>query len=135
MIDSADYPDAELLELVGVVGYREFESASDYTKEKLRENLRRLVTLSDGEFIIRTEHAIYESARISRFRGNWDHIHCYTTACYHQSELRKVLAGHDAECHVETLYKTAFRNVTGRYGMFANEIGECSCDFESFKKD
>lgn len=128
MIDLSEYPDRELLELAGIVGYREFENSPEYTKEELRAKLRTLRTLDDKAFICETESAIYSSALVSGFRGNWNHDHCYATACYHESERRKIAAGHLEDCRAQTLYSTAYGNVMRRQGLgVRDDYPSCEC--------
>lgn len=135
MIDWNDYPDKELLALTGIVAYREFESAPEWSKEELRAKLIALTTLTDEEFIEAAERAIYESALMSRFRGNWNHDHCYATACYHQSELRKVAVGHAEDCRAPTLYSLAYDNVTSRHGMGVRDHSPCACFGEELSEE
>lgn len=123
------YPDTELLELTGPIGYDEFENAPEWAKEALRAKLVELTTLSDDEFVEAAEHAIYESALVQRFRGNWEHHHCYATACCHQSELRRLAAGHAEECRDKTLYTEAYDNVVraaGYPGLVRDPV-PCEC--------
>lgn len=125
--EADEYPDQELLALTGRVAYREFENAPKYSKEKLRTRLVELTTLSNKEFVRACESAIYDSALMQRFRGNHEDIHCVATACYHQSELRRVAAGHDVDCRAPTLYSTAYDAVISRHGMTPQECVPCAC--------
>jgi hypothetical protein len=123
-----EYPDKELLALTGIVAYREFESAPEYSKERLRARLVELTTLSDEEFVRACESAIYDSALMQRFRGNHEDVHCLATVCYYQSELRKTLLhGHEVECNAETLYTRAYDAVISRHGMNPGEHPPCEC--------
>lgn len=126
-VDMSEYPDQELLALTGIVGYREFESAPAYAKEDLRRKLEALTQLDDEDFVNEAKSAIYDSALVSRFRGNWNHDHCYATACYHQSELRKVTAGHLKDCRARTLYARAYDEVTRQHGMQVRDYPPCAC--------
>lgn len=126
-LDMSKYPDKELLELTGIVGYREFENAPEYAKEGLREKLVALTEMSDEDFVTAARGAIYGSASVSRFRGNWEADHCYATACYHQSELRKIAAGHLEDCRAQTLYSRAYDEVTSQHGMEVRDYPPCEC--------
>ena len=122
-----EYPDQELLDLTGIVAYREFQNSPECTKEKLRARLHELTTLSDEEFTLACESAIYDSALMQQFRGNHEDVHCLATACYYQSELRKVVTGHDVSCNAPTLYSIAYDVVISRHGMTPNEHLACEC--------
>lgn len=122
-----EYPDQELLTLIGRVAYREFENASTYAKPTLRAQLIELTTLTDEEFSEAAESAIYESASVQRFRTNFEHVHCLAMACYRQSELRRAAAGHEIDCHAPTLYSTAYDAVISRHGMAPQEHVPCTC--------
>lgn len=126
-LDMSKYPDKELLELTGIVGYHEFESAPEYAQAKLRERLVALTELDDDDFVSEARVAIYNSALVNRFRGNWNHDHCYATACYHQSELRRLAAGHLENCRAQTLYTRAYDEVTRQHGMQIREYPPCEC--------
>lgn len=128
MIDESKYPDRELLELTGYVGYGEFEVAPNHAKERLRVKLRELPALSDEHFVDVTEDAIHLSVLMSRFDRNWNHIHCCATARYHQSELRKVMAGHLKDCRARSLYSTAYENVARQQGIgVRDDYPACEC--------
>lgn len=126
-LDMSQFPDKELLELTGIVGYGEFESAPEHAKEDLRRKLVALTQLDDEDFVEEAGSAIYNSALVSRFRGNWNHDHCYATACYHQSELRKAAAGHLDDCRARTLYSRAYDEVTRQHGMLVRDYPPCEC--------
>lgn len=122
-----EYTDKELLALTGRVGYHEFENSPDWSKEKLRARLVELTQLTDDEFIRVAKWAIYDSAHMSRFRGNHENTHCLATACYYQSELRKTAAGHVEDCRAETLYSRAYDIVISQHGMEPREHPACEC--------
>lgn len=126
-LDMSRFTDKELLELTGIVGYGEFESAPEYTKEELRRKLVALTEMSDEDFVNEARSAIYDSALVTRFRGNWEADHCYATACYHQSELRKIAAGHLEDCRARTLYSQAYDEVTSQHGMEVRDYPPCEC--------
>lgn len=126
-INEDDYPDKELLALTGHVGYREFEDSVEHAKDELRKKLIALTEMSDEDFVFEARSAIYDSALVSRFRGNWEADHCYATACYHQSELRKIAAGHLEDCRARTLYSRAYDEITRQHGMETREYPPCEC--------
>lgn len=127
MSDEERYPDQKLLELTGRVAYHEFENAPEYSKEKLRARLEKLTTLSDDDFVSAARSAIYDSALMQRYRGNHEDVHCLATACYYQSELRKVATGHDVDCRAETLYSAAYDAVISQHGMEPGDHPPCEC--------
>lgn len=122
-----EYPDKELLDLTGRVAYREFENAPDWSKEELRARLVELTQLTDDEFVRAAKSAIYDSALMQRFHGNHENTHCLATACYYQSELRKMVAGHDVDCQAETLYSRAYNTIISQHGMERLEHPMCEC--------
>lgn len=126
-LNMSKYPDKELLALTGIVGYDEFENSPDWAKDELRRKLVALTQLDDEDFVREARGAIYNSALVNRFRGNWNHDHCYATACYHQSEQRRLAAGHLEECRARSLYAWAYDEVTREHGMEVRDYLPCEC--------
>jgi hypothetical protein len=121
------YTDEQLIDLLGVVGISEYKAAPEWSLPKLDAWIARLRDLSDGEFYDVAQSAIYESALCNRFRGNYEHVHCMATACYHESERRHQLAGHSKDCHGPTLYHRAHSDLMRDHGYTPSPDGVCVC--------
>ncbi len=118
---------ADVAAIVGPVAAHEFANASDHYKPGLIDWARNLPTLSDDEFTNLTASAIYDSALVSRFRGNWDHDHFKASACYTEAKRRHVAAGHDKDCRGATWYSLAHDRVMREQGHRPSPPSPCNC--------
>jgi hypothetical protein len=117
----------EIVDIVGPVAAREFEAAAGRYKPGLIEWARALPGLPDDEFEQVCGSAIYDSALVSRFRGNWEHEHFKASACAHEARRRHVAAGHDEDCRGETIYGGAHARIMRENGYRPTEPGACRC--------
>lgn len=118
---------SDLIEKIGAVAAREFEAAPEWAKADLLSWVDSLPGLTDEQFQMECQTAIYNSALAQRFRGNWEHDHCRASACYHESERRKAAAGHVQRCGADGVYGSAYRRVLAEQGYRPPEIGTCDC--------
>lgn len=116
-------------EIAGPIGYREFESSKEAHRAGLERWILALPGLSDEEFRAEAASAIHGSALVNSFRGNWAHEHCKASAAYHESKRRHVAAGHDEDCHGDTIYDVAFAQVWRSQGHSPNAYPpkDCTC--------
>lgn len=115
-------------DLVGPVAIREFEAAANHYKPGLIEWTHNLSTLEDDEFLAVAGSAIYGSALINSFRGNWEHEHFKATVCYVEAKRRHVAAGHAKDCRAETLYGRAHARVMRESGYQPRPPADCTCN-------
>jgi hypothetical protein len=113
--------------IVGPVAVREFDNADDHYKPGLIDWARNLVGLTDDEFADVAARAIYNSALVGSFRGNWEHDHFKATACFTEANRRHVAAGHAEDCRGDTLYGMAYARVLRENGHTPSEPGVCTC--------
>ncbi len=118
---------ADVAAIVGPVAEREFANAADHYKPGLIDWARRLHLLPDEAFLDAAATAIYDSALVSSYRGNWEHDHFKATACYTEAKRRHVAGGHDEDCRGETLYSQAHARVMRASGHQPGEPGVCTC--------
>lgn len=112
----------------GPVAEREFEGAADYEKQRLTEWLEKLLTLDDDEFFREAQSAIYHSAQVASWRGNWEAEHCRGTAVYADAKRRHREAGHAEDCRGETLYGKAHSKLMREHRYTPTASGECHCE-------
>lgn len=103
------------------------DASPEWAREKTEAWLRRLPELSDAELTDVSMSAIHESAFWISRNGNHEHEHAKASACYHESERRKVAAGHAPECRPRTIYSLAHARVMRESGYTPSPIGKCSC--------
>jgi len=118
----------DLVSLVGPVAATEFEASEDCYKPGLLEWAGKLRDLDDAEFEAETSSAIYDSALVNSFRGNWNHEHFKATACFHEAQRRHVAAGHSEDCRGETIYGRAHSRLMRDHGYTPAAAGECRCE-------
>lgn len=116
----------------GPVAEQEFDSAPDWSKDKLTAWLNTLPDLDDAEFLQQAASAIYDSALANRFRGNWNQDHCRATAAFAEARRRHEAAGHDPDCAGDTIYSQAFAQVWRGQGHSADAYPPqpCNCGAE-----
>ncbi|MFF5261442.1 hypothetical protein ACFY4C_21065 [Actinomadura viridis] len=124
----------ELAEIVGPVAAREFDNAKEIYKADLNSWAQKLADLTDGQFLGECSSAIYNSALVSQFRGNWEHEHFKASACFHEAQRRHVAAGHSAECHGNTLYSEAHAKVMRESGYQPTPAADCNCTKSSRRR-
>ncbi|TYK45092.1 hypothetical protein [Actinomadura decatromicini] len=122
--------DASIIDIVGPVAAQEFDSAQDHYKPGLIAWARKLPELTDEQFLTQCTHAIYESALVSRFRGNWDHEHFKATACFYDAKRRHVAAGHSSDCRGGTLYAQGHAAAMRSAGYTPSPLSACTCGVE-----
>lgn len=122
------FTDEQLIDLIGVVGIGEYKGAAEWALPKLDAWIGGLRDLTDEEFGTECQAAIYESALCNRFRGNYEHIHCMATACFHESRRRHMAAGHDRDCNGPSLYSRAHATVMRDHGYTPTADGTCDCE-------
>ncbi|MEV4672801.1 hypothetical protein AB0K34_14185 [Actinomadura sp. NPDC049382] len=125
---------ASIVDIVGPVAIGEFDNAKDHYKPGLIEWASKLPTLSDQAFLTECTRAIYESALVSRFRGNWEHEHFKASACYTDAKRRHAAAGHSPECNASTLYGRAHALAMRSAGHTPRPLTGCTCGRESEEK-
>ena len=111
----------------GPVAAQEFEAARDTVKPGLLVWLASLRTMTDDEFRDACESAIYASASVARFRGNFEDDHCKATACFSESRRRLVLAGHSDDCRGPSVYSRAHASLMRSHGYQPTGDGVCEC--------
>ena len=119
--------DDALRDILGPVGWGEYEASPDWAKPKLREWAERLGEMSDNVFLAEAASAIHGSALMQSFRGHYEHEHCKATACYKEAQRRHRRAGHAEDCHGDTIYARAHANVMRSQGHTPREPSRCSC--------
>ncbi len=119
--------DDDLRDILGPVGFGEYEAAADWAKPKLREWAAKLGDLSDDDFLGEAASAIHGSALMQSFRGNYEHEHCKATACYKEAQRRHLAAGHSDDCHGDTIYSRAHASVMRSQGHTPREARDCTC--------
>lgn len=118
----------EIADLVGPVAAQEFDNANDHYKPGLLDWARKLQQLSDEDFYKECVRSIYDSALGARFRGNWEHEHFKASACYHESERRHhEVNGHAKDCHGDTLYSRAHRQLMREHQYETRPPTDCTC--------
>ncbi|MEO3788552.1 hypothetical protein ABGB12_34945 [Actinocorallia sp. B10E7] len=115
--------ETDLVSLVGPVAVTEFEASSDCYKPGLLEWGHELRDLADAEFETEASSAIYDSALVNSFRGNWNHEHFKATACRHEAQRRHVEAGHATDCRGETIYGRAHSRLMRDHGYIPTAAG------------
>jgi hypothetical protein len=123
----ATMTDEQLKDVIGVVALDEYRTAPDHAKPKLDAWFATLRDLSDEDFLREARSAIYSSAQVASWRGNWDAEHCKASACYHESCRRLVLAGHERDCRGVSLYSRAHSELMREHGYQPTADGECEC--------
>lgn len=116
-----------IADIVGPVAVREFNNAADHYKPGLLVWARDLPTLTDEQFLTECSHAIYDSALVGRFRGNWDHEHFKASACHSEAKRRHVAAGHASDCRGSTLYGQAHARAMREAGHKPPALTGCTC--------
>ncbi len=119
--------DEQSADRIGPVATREFESAPDWAKPKLRAWIDSLPTLTDTDFLSEAASAIHGSALAMRFSGNWEHEHCKATVAYREAKFRHEAAGHSQDCHGDTIYCIAHAQVMRSQGHVPAEPVACTC--------
>lgn len=119
--------ETELRDIVGPVAFGEYEGASDYYKPNLMAWASELRTLSDDEFMHETVSAIYGSALVNSWRGNWEHEHFKASACHTEAKRRHVAAGHSEDCRGETAYGRAHTQLMRDHGYTPQPHVDCTC--------
>lgn len=122
--------DSSIADIVGPVAVTEFDNASDHYKPGLIVWARTLPTLTDEQFLTECSRAIYESALVGRFRGNWEHEHFKATACHYDAKRRHVEAGHSSDCRGGTLYAQGHRAAMRSAGHTPSPLTRCTCGAE-----
>lgn len=119
----------QLRDILGPVGYREYEEAQDWAKPKLQEWARTLRDLSDDDFRGEAASAIHGSALTNSWRGNWNHEDCKASAAHHEANRRHRAAGHSDDCRGDTIYDRAFAQVWRSQGHSASAypVKPCTC--------
>ncbi len=112
----------------GPVAEGEFEGAADAHRPALTAWLEALPSLSDEDFLDVATSAIYDSALVQRFRGNWEHDHCKASAAYAEAQQRHRAAGHTEHCTGDTLYSRAFLRAWRSAGNDPNAYPPRTCD-------
>lgn len=136
--DAADAPadaarplgDGDAIEVIarlGVVCVREFDHALPRYQPDMVSYAASLPAMTDQELMVAAEDAIYTSALVTRFKGNWEHDHFKASACYSESERRAHAAGHDG-CARHSIYDRAYRRAfeTGT-GQRPGPVPACTC--------
>lgn len=116
-----------IADIVGPVAVSEFDNAKDHYKPGLIDWARKLQTLNDEQFLTEATRAIYESALVGRFRGNWEHEHFKATACYYAAKRRHAAAGHSSDCNASTLYGQAHARAMREAGHTPPPLIGCTC--------
>lgn len=116
--------DEALTALVGLVAAREFRAADECYYAELEEYAFNLPTLTDKRLYEITSAAIYISALVNSFRGNWEHEHFKASACFHESQRRHKLAGHSDTCS-DDIYTRAYDAVMKSQGHTPNAHPPC----------
>jgi hypothetical protein len=81
--------DKELEEVLGTIGFREYNAAPEHAREEVREFAATVRELSDAEFVLNAAYRIEESARWGSVRGtHWNGIHAMASGCYTESQRR-----------------------------------------------
>ena len=117
----------DLIERIGAVAAGEFERVPEFAKARLTKWIERLSALSDRELFEESESAIFASASVARFRGNFEEEHCMASACYHEAERRLVAAGHREGCHGPSIYSRAHARLMRSHGYAPPPDGTCEC--------
>jgi hypothetical protein len=120
------------VDLVGSVAMEEFNNAKDHYKPGLIAFALMLPELNDLEFIEIATDAIYESASLNSWNGNWEHEHFKASVCFTESKRRAIAEGHNRYCS-SSLYQRAYNRAVveaGHPGMTSE--AECGCkNFDS----
>lgn len=127
--------DLDLLETTyGPTARREFEGARESEQPGLWTwAFETLPGMFDSVFVTVASRAIYDSANMGRFRGNFEDVHFKATACYRESERRQRLAHPDEDCRATSLYERAY-NITVRdagHSHMAAEVRPCTCSTDT----
>ncbi|MGW4128013.1 hypothetical protein [Amycolatopsis japonica] len=112
----------------GPVAEQEFENAADHEKPRLESWLETLPGLSDEHFFDVAKAAIFQSAVVASWSGNWNADHCRATAVYADAKRRHREAGHVDDCQGQTLYGRAHSMVMREQGYAPMPSGKCRCD-------
>lgn len=119
-----------IADIVGPVAVTEFNNAADHYKPRLIVWARELPTLTDEQFLSECTRAIYDSALVGRFRGNWEHEHFKATACYYDAKRRHTGAGHSSDCRGGTLYSQGHAAAMRSAGHAPLTVAACTCGTE-----
>lgn len=111
----------------GPIAAREFAAAPEWAKSELLEWMTGLRSMADADFLIETRSAIYDSANMGRFRGNFEHVHCKATVCYQESRRRLVRDRHDKDCRGPSIYSLAHAQLMRSHHYTPTPDGECHC--------
>jgi hypothetical protein len=117
----------DLVDRIGAVAAGEFDRVPEFAKPRLMAWIERLPTLSDRELFEECESAIFGSASVARFRGNFEEEHCQASACYHEAERRLVAAGHREGCGGPSVYSRAHARIMRSHGYTPTPDGTCEC--------
>lgn len=121
-------PDIQsIADIVGPVAVNEFNSASNHYKPGLIKWATALPSLSDEQFLRECTRAIYDSALVGKFRGNWEHEHFKASACFTDAKRRHRAAGHSADCKASTLYGQAHARAMREAGHTPPALTGCTC--------
>lgn len=118
----------EITENFSNVAAREFQAAKTCRQGELLDWSRQLRVCSDGDLKDKAESAIYTSALMASFRGNYEHEHAKATMCYDEAIRRHREKGHSTECRGRTLYEIAHHNVMRQEGHSPGPLSQvCTC--------
>jgi hypothetical protein len=122
--------DDQLQEILGPVGWGEYEASEDWAQPKIRAWAETLANLSDDDFRAEAASAIHGSALMQSFRGNYEHEHCKATACFKEAQRRHISAGHTKYCRGTTIYSQAHNDVRRSQGYRPADPSDCTCGAE-----
>ncbi|MEO3784256.1 hypothetical protein ABGB12_13055 [Actinocorallia sp. B10E7] len=120
--------DEVLVSLVGLVAAGQFECSADRHKPGLLAWARWLRSVDDAELERETRAAIYDSASVNGFQGNWNHEHFKASACWHEARRRHIAAGHSEDCRARTIYGRAHSRLMRDHGYAPAAAGRCRCE-------
>lgn len=112
----------------GPVAESEYDGACESEKARLDEWLGKLPALSDEDFHVTAKGAIYDSAQVASWRGNWEATHCKATAVFSDAKRRHRAAGHAEDCTGPTLYGKAHSELMREHRYTPTADGTCRCD-------
>jgi hypothetical protein len=126
--------DKELEEVLGTIGFREYNAAPEHAREEVREFAATVRELSDAEFVLNAAYRIEESARWGSVRGtHWNGIHAMASGCYTESQRRLEAEGHAEDCNASSLYVEAYNKVARANRLSGNTFYPCTCGARSEK--
>jgi hypothetical protein len=117
----------EAIATLGPVCVREYDNALPRYRPDLVNYASALSKMTDQELMVAAEDAIYTSALVSRFKGNWEHDHFKASACYSESERRAAASGRQG-CVRHSIYDRAYRRAfESGTGQKPGQMPGCTC--------